>query len=101
MSDLTRLIKPLAVAVGALLVLSGVGLMTASGNGDGEKYRITAYFTKAIGLFENSDVDILGVPVGTVLEVVPEGSKVRVEMEIDSEYKIEKSTETFAQIGTI
>jgi len=101
MSDLTRFIRPLAAAVAALLVLGGVGLVRANTNADEDKYRITAYFTKAIGLFENSDVDILGVPVGKVLEVVPEGTQVRVEMELDSQYKIAKNEETFAQIVPI
>ena len=100
MNNPTRFIKPLAFAVAALLVSGGVGLMVTSGSGD-DKYQVTAYFTKAIGLFENSDVDILGVPVGKVTEVVPEGTKVRVEMEIDSQYRIEKSDETFAQIVPI
>ena len=101
MNDLRRWIRPLAFVVATLLVLGGVGLFMASSNADDDKYHITAYFTKAIGLFENSDVDILGVPVGKVTEVVPEGTQVRVEMEIDSKYKIEKSTETFAQIVPI
>ena len=100
MNNPTRFIKPLAIAVVVLLVLGGVGLTMAGSNKD-DKYTITAYFTKAIGLFENSDVDILGVPVGKVTEVVPEGTKVRVEMEIDSKYRIEKSDETFAQIVPI
>ncbi len=101
MSDLHRLIRPLALVVAVLMVAGGVGLLVANSSKDDEKYHLTAYFTKAIGLFENSDVDILGVPVGKVLEVVPEGTRVRVEMEIDSQYKIEKSTETFAQIVPI
>ena len=101
MNDLRRFIRPLSFVVAALLVLGGVGLYMASSRGDDDKYQITAYFTKAIGLFENSDVDILGVPVGKVTEVVPEGTQVRVEMEIDSEYRIEKSPETFAQIVPI
>ena len=101
MSDPKRFIRPLAFVVVALLVLGGVGLMVANSSKDDDKYHVTAYFTKAIGLFENSDVDILGVPVGKVTEVVPEGTSVRVEMEIDSQYRIEKSSETFAQIVPI
>ena len=101
MNDLSRLIKPLAIVVVVLLLMGGAGLFAASSRNDDDKYHVTAYFTKAIGLFENSDVDILGVPVGVVTEVVPEGTQVRVEMEIDSQYKIEKSDDTFAQIVPI
>lgn len=101
MSDPKRFIRPLAFVVGALLLLGGAGLYMAGSKSEDDKYQITAYFTKAIGLFEKSDVDILGVPVGKVTEVAPEGTKVRVEMEIDSQYKIEKSSETFAQIVPI
>ena len=101
MSDLTRFIRPLAFVIAGMLALSGIGLAAANSNKENDKYQLTAYFEKAIGLFENSDVDILGVPVGKVTEVVPEGTRVRVEMEIDSQYKIEKSGETFAQIVPI
>ena len=101
MNSPARFIKPLAFAVAGLLVFGGIGLMVANSNSSDDKYEVTAYFTKAIGLFENSDVDILGVPVGKVTEVVPEGTRVRVEMEIDSQYRIEKSDETFAQIVPI
>lgn len=101
MNDLTRFIRPLSFVVAGMLVLSGVGLVVANANKAEDKYQLTAYFEKAIGLFENSDVDILGVPVGTVTEIAPEGTRVRVEMEIDSQYKIEKSTQTFAQIVPI
>ncbi|MDQ3940849.1 MAG: MCE family protein [Actinomycetota bacterium] len=101
MNNLTKLIRPLAFAIAGLLVLGAVGLVYASGREDDEKYHLTAYFTKAIGLFENSDVNILGVPVGTVTEIVPEGTRVRVEMEIDEEFRVVNGPETFAQIVPI
>jgi phospholipid/cholesterol/gamma-HCH transport system substrate-binding protein len=44
---------------------------------------ITAYFTSATGVFEDNSVRMLGVPVGDIVEVVPEGTRVRVEMRID------------------
>ncbi len=50
--------------------------------------RATAHFPRAVGLFVGSDVRILGVKVGEVLEVVPEGTSVRVEFEYDDEYKV-------------
>ena len=101
MNNLTKLIRPLAIVIAVMLVLGGVGLIRASSAEKNEKYRLTAYFTKAIGLFENSDVNILGVPVGKVTEIEPTGTRVRVEMEVDSQYRIEDSPETFAQIVPI
>ena len=41
--------------------------------GGEDTYRLTAYFPRAIGLFERSTVRVLGVEVGRVAAVVPEG----------------------------
>lgn len=92
-----RYIKPLAIFVAILLVGGGIGLVLRSNN-EGT-YTVTAYFEKAIGLFPNSDVDILGVPVGKVRAVDPEGSRVKVVMEISSRYKV--PADAFAQIVPI
>lgn len=101
MNNLSRFIRPLAFAIVGLLVLGGAGLVYANANKDRGTYKVTAYFTKTIGLFENSDVNILGVPIGKVTDVEPVGTRVKVEMELNKDYKIEKSSETFAQIVPI
>jgi phospholipid/cholesterol/gamma-HCH transport system substrate-binding protein len=44
---------------------------------------ITAYFTSATAVFEDNSVRVLGVPVGSIVEVAPEGTRVRVEIRID------------------
>lgn len=44
---------------------------------------ITAYFDKAVGIYEGSDVRVLGVAVGSVTGVEPQGDVVRVDMRID------------------
>ncbi len=50
---------------------------------------VTAYFTSAAALFEDNSVRVLGVPVGTITEVEPQGTQVRVEMRItDSALKL-------------
>ena len=41
---------------------------------------VTAHFSRAVSVFEDTEVRILGVPVGRVTAVVPEGNTVRVEM---------------------
>ena len=44
------------------------------------QYRVTAYFDAAVGLYPGSDVRVLGIAVGDLDDVVPEGDRVRVEM---------------------
>lgn len=74
----TRLIALAAVvllAVGATwFVLRGNDVRT-----------VTAHFTRAVGVYPGSDVRVLGVQVGTITDVVPEGGTVRVEMEYDAD----------------
>ena len=49
---------------------------------------VTAYFSRAVQVYKDTDVRILGVPVGRVTAVVPEGSSVRVDMEYDAKYPV-------------
>jgi virulence factor Mce-like protein len=46
--------------------------------------QITAYFAESIGVYPGSTVRVLGVPVGTVDSVQPDGSRVRVTMTLNS-----------------
>ncbi|MGY1809103.1 MCE family protein [Blastococcus sp. SYSU D00669] len=71
------------VAAGVLLLAIGFAVLRPVG-----AYRVTAYFSAAVGLYEGSDVRILGIPVGTITAVVPMGDQVRVDMEIDEDYDI-------------
>jgi phospholipid/cholesterol/gamma-HCH transport system substrate-binding protein len=76
------------VLVGLLVALLVVlGLVLRSGTANGEK-TVTAYFPRAVSIFEGSEVRILGVRVGTVTAVVPDGETVRVEMSYDGQYKL-------------
>ncbi len=45
---------------------------------------LTAYFPVAVHLYPGSEVDVLGVKVGTVESVTPEGDRVRVVMHYDA-----------------
>ncbi|MFI9510584.1 MCE family protein [Nocardia sp. NPDC052566] len=49
---------------------------------------ITAYFDQSIGIYEGSDVRVLGVPVGSVTSIEPMGDKVKVVMSVDRSYDI-------------
>ncbi|MFC3574513.1 MCE family protein [Streptomyces yaanensis] len=48
-----------------------------------ETVRVTAYFPRTVGIYPGSDVRVLGVRVGEVKRITPEGGRVRVELEYD------------------
>lgn len=53
-----------------------------------DRTRITAYFTGTTGLYVGDQVRVLGVKVGDVTAVEPEGDKVRVELSVDGDRPI-------------
>jgi phospholipid/cholesterol/gamma-HCH transport system substrate-binding protein len=55
---------------------------------DGGSRTVRAEFVRAVGLYEGSDVRILGVKVGEVTSVEPSGNRVVVELRYDDEYKV-------------
>jgi phospholipid/cholesterol/gamma-HCH transport system substrate-binding protein len=46
--------------------------------------RVTAYFTRTVGIYPGSDVRVLGIPIGRVVSITPQGSRVRVVLEYDA-----------------
>lgn len=50
--------------------------------------KVTALFGAAVGLYQGSDVRVLGVKVGTIDDVQPEGKLVRVTMTLDRDVKV-------------
>src|SRR5487761_1322887 len=69
------------VAVAAVIALISAGLVLLTG---GSSTQVTAYFTQTTGVYPGSTVRILGVPVGTIDSVQPEGKQVRVTMAVNS-----------------
>jgi virulence factor Mce-like protein len=53
-----------------------------------ETKTVSAHFSRAVSVYQGTDVRILGVNVGTVTAVIPEGESVRVEMEYDAKYSL-------------
>ncbi|MFI5533801.1 MCE family protein [Kitasatospora sp. NPDC051853] len=53
-----------------------------------EGSRVTVYFDHAVGVYAGSDLRVLGVKVGTVRSVRPEGARVRVELGLDHGVKV-------------
>jgi len=54
----------------------------------GDKIKVIALMTDSAGLFVGNDVGVLGVPVGTVTDITPDGPNVRVTLEVDADRAI-------------
>jgi phospholipid/cholesterol/gamma-HCH transport system substrate-binding protein len=67
------------VIVASALAAGGVLLYHATHGGK----QITAYFAESIGVYPGSTVRVLGVPVGTVSSVQPDGTRVKVTMTLN------------------
>lgn len=94
-----------ALAATALTAVTAVGLSACSlvptglktATGASETY--TAYFDSAAGLYEGNDVAVLGMPVGRVTSLEPQGTRVKVELAVDSDIDIPKDA-TAAIVNT-
>ncbi len=71
-----------ALGIGALLVLA---LLNFPGSGP---QTVTAHFDRAVAVYPGTDLRVMGVQIGEVTAVVPDGNSVRVEMTYDREYKL-------------
>ena len=72
----------IAAAIVVLLRLAWVAPMKA------DEKTVTSHFPQTVSLFEGSDVTIMGVSVGRVKEIVPQGDNVKVVMSYSGEYKL-------------
>ncbi|WP_446209700.1 MCE family protein [Micromonospora sp. IBSANI012] len=72
--------RPVAVAT-ALLVAVAAGVVVLRDSTPDR--RVVAYFSRAVGVYPGSDVRVLGVRVGEVLTVTPQGRSVQVTMSYD------------------
>lgn len=72
--------RALAVAI-AVLLLAATFFTVREPE---ETKTVTAHFPRAVSVYVGTEVRILGVNVGRVTAVVPEGNSVRVEMEYDA-----------------
>jgi phospholipid/cholesterol/gamma-HCH transport system substrate-binding protein len=68
---------PVALLLLAFLVFPGGGSRT-----------VTAHFDRAVAVYPGTDLRVMGVQIGKVTAVVPDGNSVRVEMTYDPKYKL-------------
>ncbi|HEX7744015.1 MAG TPA: MlaD family protein, partial [Micromonosporaceae bacterium] len=77
--------RPLAAAT---VLLTAVAAGVVVWRHETPQRRVVAHFTKAVGVYPGSDVRVLGVRVGEVSSVTPQGRTVRVEMRYDPEVDV-------------
>lgn len=81
---MSRPIKITVLGVGLLLLVTTFLAFT----GGPDTKTATAHFERAVSVYVGTEVRILGVTVGEVTDVVPEGDSVRVEMEYEADYQV-------------
>jgi phospholipid/cholesterol/gamma-HCH transport system substrate-binding protein len=82
--------KRTALLVVAALIITGLLVWREMRSRQGTEF--TALFDSAVALYPGSDVQILGVPVGTVTAVDPKGDAVRVSMRLDRGQEVSADT---------
>jgi virulence factor Mce-like protein len=80
------------LVISLVLGLVVVGALGARALMRTEPIKVTAMFDSTVGLYPGSDVQVLGVPVGTVTKVSAEGESVRVTMELDPDQPVAATT---------
>jgi virulence factor Mce-like protein len=102
MSTLSRIAdrvngRAAAVAVAVILLAATFFLVRQPE----ETKTVTAHFPRAVSVYKGTDVRVLGVNVGRVTAVIPEGNSVRVEMEYDAEVEIPKDAKAVVVTPTL
>jgi phospholipid/cholesterol/gamma-HCH transport system substrate-binding protein len=98
-ASVAAFVRPKLVAITAALVVV-VGSLAVLRAGP-ETASATVLLPRAVHLYEGSDVVVLGVRVGSVVEVRPEGDKVRVELEYDRSQPIPADAQAFLVSPTL
>lgn len=76
-----RWVRPLVTAIVVVVIVGGIGLWYWQAHRKGVTF--TGVFTSAVGVYAGSDVRILGVKVGEVDSVTPQGQYVELGMHLD------------------
>ncbi|WP_370182383.1 MCE family protein [Rhodococcus wratislaviensis] len=71
-----------------MIAVALVGLLTAAWIENHSVNHVTAYFRNTTGMYVGDRVMVLGVEVGRITTIEPDGERVRVEFEYDNEYDV-------------
>ncbi|WP_426511330.1 MCE family protein [Dactylosporangium sp. McL0621] len=75
------------IAFGAAVLAGAAVALVIAGTGHPQRH-LVAHFTRTVGIHAGSSVRVLGVRIGEVTSVTPQGRTVRVEMSYDAEWPI-------------
>lgn len=95
----SRTVRTLGIFAVVLLAVAAV--MVVKNVRDANSVHFDALFDSTVGLYEGSDVQVLGVPVGVVTDVKPEGGHVRVSMRLDHGQNIASNTDAVVVAPTL
>ncbi len=77
--------KLVAAAIAAAVLACGVVYVFGR---NGDLNTVSARFSSAVGIYAGSDVRVLGVKIGEITAVKPDGASVRIDMAFDRKYKV-------------
>lgn len=89
MSLRSKRLATMAVVLALVLVAAATYLLTGSGRSGTQ---VKAIFNSGVGVYAGSDVRVLGVRVGRIDSVVPQGQTVVVAMTVDPDVRIAKES---------
>ena len=84
-----------------VVVLLGLTAILTVAVTPGDTKTVTAHFPRAVSIYDGTEVRILGVRVGEVTAVIPEGNSVRVEMEYDANYDVPEDAQAVIVTPTL
>lgn len=95
-----RALAAVAMTTAVAAAVSGCSLVPISWKtATGQAQTYTAYFDSAAGLYEGNDVAVLGMPVGRITKLEPQGTRVKAELAVNSDIAIPKDA-TAAIVNT-
>jgi phospholipid/cholesterol/gamma-HCH transport system substrate-binding protein len=86
MARYARYQRVIAFAATMIVVVGGLTVFLRGGRSD--RITVTAHFPRAVGLYPGSSVRVLGVKVGTVRTITPDGPAVTVVMDLPADTPI-------------
>jgi len=99
-SRVTRTAAGAALVVAAAVGTSSCSLVPSGVNSAlGRAIEVTAYFDSVAGLYNGNDIAVLGMPVGRITQIQPEGQRVKVRFTVDKSVPIPKDV-TAAIVNT-